>query len=46
MAQKERDKIKSRQAEGIAILRSKNNGKGIGRPVTIVLDDTFKTVYT
>lgn len=45
MAQKERDKIKSRQAEGIAILRSKNNGKGIGRPVTIELDDTFKTVY-
>ena len=46
MAQKERDKIKSRQAEGIAILRSKNNGKGIGRPVTIELDDTFKTVYS
>lgn len=46
MAQKERDKIKSRQAEGIAILRSKNNGKGIGRPVTIELDDTFKNVYT
>ena len=33
MAQKERDKIKSRQAEGIAILKAKNNGKGIGRPV-------------
>lgn len=46
MAQKERDKIKSRQAEGIAILRSKNNGKGIGRPITIELNDTFKTVYT
>jgi len=35
-----------RQAEGIAILRSKNNGKGIGRSVTIELDDTFKTVYS
>lgn len=35
-----------RQAEGIAILRSKNNGKGIGRPATIELDDTFKNVYT
>jgi len=46
MAQKERDKIKSRQAEGIAILRSKNNGKGIGRPVLFEIDDTFKSVYT
>ena len=46
MAQKERDKIKSRQAEGIAILRSKNNGKGIGRPVLVEIDDVFKKVYT
>ncbi|HEY8804810.1 MAG TPA: hypothetical protein VIM42_06845 [Clostridium sp.] len=37
-------KIRSRQAEYIAVLRIKNNGKGIGRPVTINLDDTFKTV--
>ena len=45
MAQKERDKIKSRQAEGIAILRSKNNGKGVGRPVLVKIDDNFKTIY-
>jgi DNA invertase Pin-like site-specific DNA recombinase len=45
MAQKERDKIRSRQAEGIASLRAKNNGKGIGRPVTIDVSDRFAEVY-
>ena len=45
MAQKERDKIKSRQAEGIAALRARNNGKGIGRPVTIELSDGFIEAY-
>lgn len=32
MSEKERLKIKSRQAEGIAKLKDRNNGKGIGRP--------------
>lgn len=32
MAEQERLNIRSRQAEGIAILKAKNNGKGIGRP--------------
>lgn len=32
MAEHERISIKSRQAEGIAVLKSKNDGKGIGRP--------------
>ncbi|WP_407313779.1 recombinase family protein [Desulfosporosinus sp. SB140] len=45
MAQKERDKIRSRQAEGIASLKAKNNGKGIGRPVTIGLTDSFMEAY-
>lgn len=45
MAQKERDKIKSRQAEGIAALRARNNGKGIGRPVTIEISDRFIDSY-
>ena len=45
MAQKERDKIKSRQAEGIAALRARNNGKGIGRPVTIEVSDGFMEAY-
>lgn len=45
MAQKERDKIKSRQAEGIARLKAKNNGKGIGRPVTIKISDKFIDAY-
>jgi Site-specific recombinases, DNA invertase Pin homologs len=31
MAQKERDKIKSRQAEGIAALKARNNRKGVIR---------------
>lgn len=45
MAQKERDKIRSRQAEGIAALKARNNGKGIGRPVTIELSDSFIEAY-
>ena len=45
MAQKERDKIKSRQAEGIASLKARNNGKGIGRPVTIEVSDKFIDAY-
>lgn len=45
MAQKERDKIKARQAEGIAALRARNNGKGIGRPVTIELSESFIEAY-
>lgn len=32
MAEKERLKIRQRQAEGIAILKANNNGNGIGRP--------------
>lgn len=45
MAQKERDKIKSRQAEGIVALKAKNNGKGIGRPRTIEVSERFTEVY-
>lgn len=45
MAQKERDKIKSRQAEGIASLKARNNGKGIGRPVTIEVSGKFIDAY-
>jgi len=32
MAEQERTNIRTRQAEGIAILKAKNNGRGIGRP--------------
>ncbi|MGH4117953.1 recombinase family protein [Clostridium sp.] len=32
MAEQERTNIRSRQAEGIAILKAKNGGKGVGRP--------------
>lgn len=32
MAEQERINTRARQAEGIAVLKSKNNGKGIGRP--------------
>lgn len=46
MAQKERDKIKTRQAEGIAILKANNNGKGIGRPITIEVSEDFISAYT
>jgi len=45
MAQKERDKIKSRQTEGIAALKARNNGRGIGRPVTIEVSDSFIEAY-
>jgi len=45
MAQKERDKIRSRQAEGISALKLRNGGKGIGRPVTIEIDNQFLDIY-
>lgn len=45
MAQKERDKIKQRQAEGIKALRDRNNGKGIGRPKTDY-PSNWNEVYT
>ena len=32
MAEKEREKIRQRQKEGIQALKDRNNGKGIGRP--------------
>ena len=32
MAEKERAKIRQRQAEGIKALKERNGGKGIGRP--------------
>lgn len=35
MAEHERINIKQRQAEGIAVLKSKNGGKGIGRPKAV-----------
>jgi len=44
MAEHERISIKERQAEGISILRSKNNGKGIGRPKA-EYPNNFKEVY-
>ncbi|MBE3129069.1 MAG: recombinase family protein [Actinobacteria bacterium] len=44
MAEHEQINIKERQAEGIAILRSNNNGKGIGRP-KIGYPSNFKKVY-
>ena len=44
MAEHERVSIKQRQAEGIAVLRSKNNGKGIGRPKA-EYPNNFKEVY-
>ena len=44
MAEHERVSIRSRQAEGIAVLKSKNNGKGIGRPEA-EYPDNFKEVY-
>lgn len=52
MAEKERLKIHQRQAEGIAALKAKNNGKGIGRPQlninTLNTDkqEILKTNYT
>ncbi|MBC3797158.1 recombinase family protein [Acetobacterium tundrae] len=44
MAEHERVSIRQRQAEGIAVLKSKNNGHGIGRP-KIEYPDNFKEVY-
>ncbi|MFA6867444.1 MAG: recombinase family protein [Clostridia bacterium] len=44
MAEHERVSIKQRQAEGIAVLRSNNNGNGIGRP-EIEYPNNFKEVY-
>lgn len=44
MAEKERLKIKQRQAEGIAALKLKNDGKGKGRPA-IQQPAGFKKVY-
>jgi DNA invertase Pin-like site-specific DNA recombinase len=45
MAEKERLKIRQRQAEGIALLKSKNNGKGVGRP-KVEYPKEFKKVYS
>jgi DNA invertase Pin-like site-specific DNA recombinase len=45
MAQKERDKIKQRQAEGIQALKNRNGGKGKGRP-KIDFPLQWKTFYT
>lgn len=45
MAEQERVNIKARQAEGIAILKAKNNGKGIGRPKA-VYPNNWEVVYT
>ena len=44
MAEKEREKIRQRQAEGIKALKDKNNGKGIGRPKTD-MPSNFDEVY-
>ena len=44
MAEQERTNIRSRQSEGIAALKSKNNGKGIGRPKA-EYPTNFKEVY-
>lgn len=44
MAQQERTKTRERQAQGIAALKAKNNGKGIGRP-KVEYPDNFKEIY-
>lgn len=44
MAEKERAKIKQRQAEGIQALRDKNNGKAKGRP-RVEAPTNFKEEY-
>ena len=44
MAEKERAKIKQRQAEGIQALRDKNNGKAKGRP-RVEAPENFKEEY-
>ncbi|MFL0194329.1 recombinase family protein [Clostridium sp. WILCCON 0269] len=44
VAENERKNIKQRQAEGIAILKAKNGGRGIGRPA-VQYPSNFKAVY-
>ena len=44
MAEKEREKIRQRQAEGIKALKERNGGKGIGRP-KIAIPEGFEEVY-
>ncbi|MPM13367.1 hypothetical protein SDC9_59724 [bioreactor metagenome] len=44
MAEQERIKIRERQAAGIAELKKRNNGKGIGRP-SVECPKNFKEVY-
>lgn len=44
MAEQEGLSIRSRQAEGLEVLRSKNNGKGIGRP-KVEYPSNFKKIY-
>lgn len=44
VAENERKNIKQRQAEGIAILKAKNGGKGIGRPAA-QYPNNFKEVH-
>ncbi len=44
VAQKEREKIRMRQAQGIQALKDRNNGKGIGRPKTD-RPSNFEEVY-
>ena len=44
MAEKERLKTRQRQAEGIAALKARNEGKGIGRPKADIPQD-FLTEY-
>lgn len=44
IGEKERQKIKRRQTEGIQALKEKNNGKGIGRPKTKI-NKEFKEQY-
>lgn len=45
MAEQERMNIRTRQAEGIAVLKAKNDGKGIGRPNTDYPEE-WKEIYT
>jgi DNA invertase Pin-like site-specific DNA recombinase len=42
MAEKERLKTRQRQAEGIAALKARNNGKGIGRPKADIPQDFLR----
>lgn len=44
LAEKEREKIKKRQQEGIEALKIRNGGKGIGRP-TIEKPENWNEVY-